>query len=234
MAGGDPDKYVAGACVLRVESCPARPRPDLSLEDCEGFVNAASLYVLSQVKGKIPADGSLALQVAYTPISTGKGFAEPHSVEIDRNSINFGNLELGKVRKVFLRESMTDATPRYHQNQDQVPRPMPLAQKHVDMYRARQMAERTAHARAIYDVTSSNNPMSVIWNEFFLDDTDSRREIYLLEQHVEFGAASEVGVGDYKQITVHNNTEVKQTAMFMIPPDNYVKQPEGAGEITMT
>mmetsp|Transcript_9855 Transcript_9855/g.22507 ORF Transcript_9855/g.22507 Transcript_9855/m.22507 type:complete len:1836 (-) Transcript_9855:105-5612(-) len=270
------------------------------------------------VKGKIPADGSLALQVAYTPISTGsfdcdyfeivtpggniqriccKGFAEPHSVEIDRNSINFGNLELGKVslrtleirnntkEKAFyqfitesqgcfefsrtdgsiIQESSVNVDIRftarvpgnfyrrifiliknqgplyldltataYHQNQDQVPRPMPLAQKHVDMYRARQMAERTAHARAIYDVTSSNNPMSVIWNEFFLDDTDSRREIYLLEQHVEFGAASEVGVGDYKQITVHNNTEVKQTAMFMIPPDNYVKQPEGAGEITMT
>ena len=111
---------------------------------------------------------------------------------------------------------------------------MPLAQKHVDLYRTRQMIEGTAHARAIHEVTSSNNPTSVIWNEFFLDDTDSRREIFLLEQHVEFGAASEVGVGDYKQITVHNNTDVKQTAMSMIPPDNYIRQPDGAGEITMT
>jgi cilia- and flagella-associated protein 65 len=122
----------------------------------------------------------------------------------------------------------------YHQLQDQVPRPMPLYQRHVELYRQRLRDERKPHAAAIYDSENKGDPTAESWNEFFFDDTDERREIYLQESNIDFGAMSGVGIGDYKAITVVNRTDVKYTAMFMVPPDNYVEQPEGAGEIEHT
>jgi hypothetical protein len=50
-------------------------------------------------------------------------------------------------------------------------------------------------------------------------------------QDIEFGAPSGSGIGEYKTMTLCNNTGVKMTAMFVIPPDGYQTQPEGAGEI---
>lgn len=122
----------------------------------------------------------------------------------------------------------------YHQNQDQVPRPLPLFQKHVDNYWRRQLQEGTEHALAVNDSENMSDPVAAIWNEFFLDDTDRRRQICVQEGLVEFGAASGVGLGEYKTVTIINNTSVKQTAVFMVPPDNYVEQSEDAGEIRMT
>ena len=31
-----------------------------------------------------------------------------------------------------------------------------------------------------------------------------------------------------------NKTDVKYSAVFVVPPDNYIEQPEGAGEIELT
>ena len=59
-------------------------------------------------------------------------------------------------------------------------------------------------------------------------------QIFLEDVDIEFGALPEVGVGEYKAVTVVNNTDVKYTAQFIVPPDNYVEQPEGAGGIEMT
>ena len=50
------------------------------------------------------------------------------------------------------------AATAYHQLQDQVPRPMPLYQKHVDMYRLRLRADRKPHAAAIYDSEIKGDP----------------------------------------------------------------------------
>ena len=50
-------------------------------------------------------------------------------------------------------------------------------------------------------------------------------------QDIEFGAPAGTGIGEYKTMTLCNNTGVKMTAMFVIPPDGYQTQPEGAGEI---
>jgi len=283
-------------------------------------------------KGRIPADGSIALNIKYSPLSTGsfdldyfdvvtpggnlqticcKGFAEPHRVEVFvpppktnpdfvalTPALNFGNLELGRVSMktvelinktkaqafyqfvteptgcfefsradgIIIPESTVNVDIRfkaripgnyyrrifilvknqgplyldltataYHQLQDQVPRPMPLYQRHVELYRKRLQDERKPHAAAIYDSENKGDPSAESWNEFFFDDTDDRREIYLQEADIDFGAMSNVGgVGDYRSITVVNRTDVKYTAMFMVPPDNYVDQPEGAGEIELT
>ena len=283
-------------------------------------------------KGRIPADGSTALNIKYSPLSTGsfdldyfdvvtpggnlqticcKGFAEPHRVEVFvpppktnpdfvalTPALNFGNLELGRVSMktvelinktkarafyqfvteptgcfefsradgIIIPESTVNVDIRfkaripgnyyrrifilvknqgplyldltataYHQLQDQVPRPMPLYQRHVELYRKRLQDERKPHAAAIYDSENKGDPSAESWNEFFFDDTDDRREIYLQEADIDFGAMSNVGgVGDYRSITVVNRTDVKYTAMFMVPPDNYVDQPEGAGEIELT
>jgi len=122
----------------------------------------------------------------------------------------------------------------YHENQDQVPRPMPLFQKHVDAWRRRQLAERTPHAMAINESENKGDPVAEVWNEFFFDDLDSRREVYLQEQDIEFGAPAESGIGEYKTITLCNNTSTKMSAMFLVPPDSYQEQPEGSGEIKMT
>ena len=59
-------------------------------------------------------------------------------------------------------------------------------------------------------------------------------QVFLEDADIEFGALPEVGVGEYKAVTVVNNTDVKYTAQFIVPPDNYVEQPEGAGGIEMT
>lgn len=122
----------------------------------------------------------------------------------------------------------------YHQNQDLVPRPMPLFQKHIDAWRRRQLAERTSHALAILESENKGDPVAEVWNEFFLEDVDSRREVFIQEQDVEFAAPAQSGLGEYKTITLCNNTGVKMSAMFVVPPDNYQTQPEGAGEVRMT
>jgi hypothetical protein len=121
----------------------------------------------------------------------------------------------------------------YHQNQDQVPRPMPLQQKHVDAWRRRQLTSHTPHALAIMD-SENCHPVAEIWNEFFLEEIDSRREVYVQEAEIDFGTPAPTGIGEYKTITLCNNTDVKVTAMFVVPPDNYQEQPEGSGEIKMT
>ena len=59
-------------------------------------------------------------------------------------------------------------------------------------------------------------------------------QVFLEDADIEFGALPEVGVGEYKAVTVVNNTDVKYTAQFIVPPDKYVEQPEGAGGIEMT
>ena len=106
----------------------------------------------------------------------------------------------------------------YHQLQDQVPRPMPLYQRHVELYRQRLQEEGKQHAAAIFESENKGDPTAESWNEFFLDDIDDRREIYLESADIEFGAMPEVGVGEYKAITVVNNTDVKYTAQFIVPP----------------
>ena len=49
-----------------------------------------------------------------------------------------------------------------------------------------------------------------VWNEFFLDDTDSRREIFVEESDVEFGRVPDVGVGDYRCVGVCTVVLVKR------------------------
>jgi hypothetical protein len=37
-----------------------------------------------------------------------------------------------------------------------------------------------------------------------------------------------------RAISVVNKTDVKYSAVFVVPPDNYIEQPDGAGEIELT
>jgi len=91
-------------------------------------------------------------------------------VETPRNRSKLGN-----------KRTQTDAIPE--------PQNSLRARAHPDVLCVRilstvllQLAERTSHALAILESENTGDPVAEVWNEFFLDDVDSRRQVFLQEQ----------------------------------------------------